>query len=351
MLLFYFEIDNNVDAGHLTNVIEESDTINEDTNSMHKVNITDDDDVAIAVCSKNDTPKNIVYNIKLEPVDDDNTSTRYLKKKQSKTSKSPTSEKQDVLNREEIFTRNDEKYACELCKNDENIVNYDCRTIGLHLKSVHDVKLYFCDICGNDFRRRSDLNDHLDEHITTTEDGCFTCEVCHRVFSNLRLFRIHKRLHYATPKTWECDVCLKKYSSKNLLDEHLNMHTGLRPWKCNHCEKDFASKYTLSAHQKTHDNRPRPFKCSTCMKSFYSGQNLIQHEKTHLGIKPHQCEKCDKCFSTQHNLEVHKIIHSGFKPFICRTCGKAFARRAEIRDHERVHSGEKPFKVRYIINN
>lgn len=308
-------IDANVDAGHFTNIIVESDTGAEieNTNSIEIVNNSDN----IELSNKPEKPKNIVYNIKLESVEDEDSKSRYLKKKQFKSSKpSSAAETYDSLLREDIFTRNDDIFTCELCKYESVDNNYDCRSIGIHLKTAHDVKLYFCDICGNDFRRRSDLNDHLDEHITKTEDGCFTCEVCQRVFHNLRLFRIHKRLHYATPKTWECDVCNKKYSSKNLLDEHLNMHTGARPHKCLHCDKDFASKYTLSAHQKTHDNRPRPFKCSTCSKSFYSGQNLMQHEKTHLGIKPHQCEKCDKCFSTQHNLEVHKIIHSGFKPLV-----------------------------------
>jgi uncharacterized Zn-finger protein len=62
-------------------------------------------------------------------------------------------------------------------------------------------------------------------------------------------FRLNKtKLH-------ECAVCKKKYSSKMLLTEHMNLHTGTRPYACSVCGKTFASKYTHQAHLKTHSVR------------------------------------------------------------------------------------------------
>ncbi|CAG4980418.1 unnamed protein product [Colias eurytheme] len=145
-------------------------------------------------------------------------------------------------------------------------------------------------------------------------------------------------------KTHECNVCKKKFSSRLLLNEHTNTHTGKRPYPCEICNKSFASRYTQQSHLKTHLERPRPFKCNQCGKSFFTQHNLHHHEKIHSGTKDFVCNVCGKAFGTQHNLEVHGVVHSGKKPFVCSVCEKAFARRAEVRDHMRIHTGERPFE-------
>ncbi|XP_017770219.1 PREDICTED: zinc finger protein 37-like isoform X2 [Nicrophorus vespilloides] len=252
--------------------------------------------------------------------------------------------KEEVI-QEDMVSREGDLYTCLLCEGDETVCG-ESKAITQHIKVAHDARIYICDVCGDDFKKRTDLSLHLDEHVAT-EEGDFQCEVCNRIFSNLRLFRIHKRMHYPQNKAWACDRCGKKYSSKNLLEEHMNTHTGLRPYICQLCGKDFASKYTFKAHEKTHEVRPRPFQCQQCHKSFLSQQNLTQHERTHTGIKEFSCHLCDKQFGSAHNLEVHSIVHTGYKPFICGLCGKAFARKAEIRDHERTHTGERPYQCEF----
>ncbi|XP_012265939.1 zinc finger protein ZFP2-like isoform X2 [Athalia rosae] len=247
---------------------------------------------------------------------------------------------------EQLVERDGSMYTCLLCTNDEEKAVGDAKAITAHLKNVHDARLYICDICSMEFRKRNELSIHLDDHVAN-EEGDFQCEVCNRIFSNLRLFRIHKRVHYPQAKSWPCETCGKRYSSRNLLEEHINTHTGVRPYACETCGKDFASKYTYKAHVKTHEVRPRPFECRQCNKTFLSQQNLNQHERTHNGLKEYVCHQCGKAFGSPHNLEVHNIVHTGYKPYICRICGKAFARKAEIRDHERTHTGEKPYQCEF----
>lgn len=243
-----------------------------------------------------------------------------------------------------IVSKDGNDYTCLICDSEPFVG--DRKTIITHIKTLHNLRLYICDVCGLDFRKRNELSAHLDEHVEM-EEGDFQCEICNRIFSNLRLFRIHKRMHAPQHKAWECQECGKKYSSKNLLDEHRNMHSGVRPYVCEKCGKDFASKYTFKAHEKTHEARPRPYLCGQCPKTFLSQQNLSQHERTHLGIKEYSCHLCGKQFGSAHNLEVHSIVHTGYKPFGCSLCGKAFARKAEIRDHERTHTGERPFQCEF----
>ncbi|XP_018333812.1 endothelial zinc finger protein induced by tumor necrosis factor alpha [Agrilus planipennis] len=244
-----------------------------------------------------------------------------------------------------VVSREGDLYTCLLCDGEQTVCGA-AKAIIQHVRSTHDSRLYICDVCGQDFRKRNELSLHLDEHVAT-EEGDFQCEICNRIFSNLRLFRIHRRMHYPQNKAWTCDICGKRYSSKNLLEEHINTHTGNRPYICSLCGKDFASKYTFKAHEKTHEVRPRPFQCQQCNKSFLSQQNLTQHERTHSGVKEFACHICGKQFGSAHNLEVHSIVHTGYKPFICGLCGKAFARKAEIRDHERTHTGERPYQCEF----
>lgn len=245
-----------------------------------------------------------------------------------------------VSSSKRLFIRDGMRFRCAMCDTN-NVVIYDTKTIAIHLKTDHNERVYVCSICGLDFRKRTPYNEHMDEHISGTKDGVYECELCQTAYTDVRLFRAHKKTHSSNMKIWTCKDCNKNYSSKNLLDEHRNMHTGDRPYKCPHCVKDFASKYTLTAHMKIHYDRKRPYECTECGKSFFSNQNLMQHERTHTGIKEYECDVCHKKFGTPHNLDVHKIVHTGYKPFVCRTCGKGFARRAEIKDHERTHTGER----------
>ncbi|XP_073987260.1 uncharacterized protein [Rhodnius prolixus] len=244
-----------------------------------------------------------------------------------------------------IVSRNGKVYTCLLCSAEEKVQG-DAKAIISHMRETHNIRLYICDMCGMEFLKRTELSAHFDQHVAT-EEGDFQCDICNRVFNNLRLFRVHKRMHQPQPKNHICEICGKGFLSRNTLEEHMNVHTGTRPYKCNDCGKDFASKYSARAHEKTHTERPRPYKCSQCNKSFITEQNLLQHERTHVAVRSYSCQVCGKSFSSGRNLEVHCVVHTGYKPFICRMCGKAFARKAEIRDHERTHTGEKPYQCEF----
>ncbi|XP_072761012.1 uncharacterized protein [Anoplolepis gracilipes] len=281
----------------------------------------------------------------LEELNDNSSEPSTIQNYKKKLKKNKINTKVENI-QEQIVLRDESSYSCLLCTDEKERVTADAKTIIAHMKDVHDARLYICDVCGQDFRKRNELSLHLDDHVAK-EEGDFQCEICNRIFSNLRLFRIHKRIHYPQVKSWPCDTCGKRYSSKNLLEEHMNTHIGVRPYVCGTCNKDFASKYTYKAHVKTHEVRPRPFECTQCNKTFLNQQNLNQHERTHNGVKEHVCHQCGKAFGSPHNLEVHNIVHTGYKPYICRICGKAFARKAEIRDHERTHTGEKPYQCEF----
>ena len=80
-----------------------------------------------------------------------------------------------------------------------------------HLKKVHNITSHVCDICGANFKKRTELSEHLEDHLQTNQNGEFQCTTCNRIFKNLRLYRIHKRMHYSNVKTFSCEQCHKKF--------------------------------------------------------------------------------------------------------------------------------------------
>ncbi|XP_068624326.1 uncharacterized protein [Battus philenor] len=219
-----------------------------------------------------------------------------------------------------IISYEDGQFKCLICEKNDNKDDSqftEAAAAAQHARLVHDARVHVCGLCGAVMRKKADYLAHLDKHSGKPQ-----------VDRN---------------KVHECTICKKKYNSRQILTEHMNVHSGERPHRCSVCDKTFASKYTYQSHLKTHLDRPRPFKCSQCGKSFLTQQNLTQHLKTHSGVKDFICKVCGKAFGTQHNLEVHGVVHSGNRPFVCGVCGKAFARRAEVRDHMRIHTGERPF--------
>ncbi|XP_060867165.1 zinc finger protein 234-like [Metopolophium dirhodum] len=266
-------------------------------------------------------------------------------KKQKMAKSSLKKKTPEILIPQMLVHHDGDVYTCLLCSVD-NKFTADARGIVIHAKNVHQIKLFICDICGQEFLKRPELMKHL-EHHANSEDGNFVCDICSRVFTNVRMFRVHKKMHMPQSKNHTCETCGRQFASRNTLEEHNNTHTGVRPYRCEICGKDFTSKYTFKAHEKVHTNRERNFTCINCGKAFLTEQNLIHHERTHSGLKNYVCQKCGKAFGTARNLEVHYVVHTGYKPFICRMCGKAFARKAEIRDHERIHTGEKPYQCEF----
>ena len=50
-----------------------------------------------------------------------------------------------------------------------------------------ELETFPCDICGKEFYKRNKLNEHMKVH-----EGETTCDLCHKVFSNVGTMRKHK---------------------------------------------------------------------------------------------------------------------------------------------------------------
>ena len=49
----------------------------------------------------------------------------------------------------------------------------------------------------------------------------------------------------------KCDRCPKGFADKNRLDDHMNVHLGIKPWSCDKCGQTFVNDSNRRAHIKS----------------------------------------------------------------------------------------------------
>lgn len=92
------------------------------------------------------------------------------------------------------------------------------------------------------------------------------------------------------------------------------------------------------------NNKMRTFPCDKCTKKFTSNASLQNHRNIHLGVRNHICKLCNKAFLRKRELDRHSVVHTGMKPFECQICRKRFSRKDKLVRHVRIHSDEKMFR-------
>ncbi|XP_068087133.1 zinc finger protein OZF-like, partial [Anabrus simplex] len=199
---------------------------------------------------------------------------------------------------------------------------------------------YFrCNICGEFFSHKVNLNRHMRTH---TRDNKHWCNVCDKSFREEVHLILHMRTHTGE-KPHFCNVCSKSYSLKCVLTRHMRNHTGQKPHCCDVCGKSFSQKYHLGDHMRTHTGE-KPHLCNVCSKSYSLKGTLTRHMRIHTGQKPHWCNVCGKFFIQKNHLGDHMRTHTGEKPHLCNVCSKSFSLKGTLTCHMRTHMGQKPHR-------
>ena len=223
------------------------------------------------------------------------------------------------------------EFKCSIC---EKVLVSNC-ALRDHMNGHNGLKPYKCQKCDKCFAARGSLKEHMQVHRGMT----FPCDKCGKIFYAKKQMVRHWKNHPAdyVPKSQKhqeckCDICGKVFSYLKSLNDHINIHKGLKPYKCDLCDKSYSVEASLQDHKIKH--RAKEFPCRYCGKFLPSQKKLRKHVKCH-GEKileqaneelKHKCEECGRLFYSPFNLKQHiKQIHMAvvkMDQYICQVCGK-----------------------------
>ncbi|XP_071757750.2 uncharacterized protein LOC139913594 [Centroberyx gerrardi] len=209
-----------------------------------------------------------------------------------------------------------------------------------HLSTTHfEKKFYECDLCKRVFTDLKVCEWHVEWHKRTL--GNFVCESCGRIFSLQKSLTRHrnKKCH----RSYNCTDCTKSFTRKNALLKHSFSHLGLLPYTCIRCR----SHFRLAKLYRQHKCEPQRIHCVACLRVFLSQADFQKHKKDtgcwgHQGPKGDEirCLECGQSFATAEELKKHAGAHQ--KVLTCAECGKGFRSALLLMSHMGGHAGQTP---------
>eukprot|EP00064_Thunnus_orientalis_P003196 superscaffoldBa00000254_g3205 len=225
------------------------------------------------------------------------------------------------------------EHKCPFC----NKLHASKKTLAKHVRRFHPDHIqefltkrkrksegWKCAICLKSFTRRPHLQEHM---ILHTQDRPFKCSFCDEHFKS-RFARLkHQEKYHLGP--FPCEICGRQFNDTGNRKRHIECtHGGKRKWTCYVCGKSVRERYKTAVHQ-----------CEVCKKEFKGKSSLEMHFRTHSGEKPHRCPECDQTFRIKKTLTKHMVIHSDARPFNCPHCSATFKRKDKLKYHvDHVHS-------------
>lgn len=108
-------------------------------------------------------------------------------------------------------------------------------------------------------------------------------------------------------KSFECDVCGELYRSKHNLDHHLCQGQQIT---CEYCPEICQSTAGIQQHVQIHGDSLFSFKCGRCEQTFNMETLFIWHNMKHERTQ-FTCEICSKHFKLRNTWSNHiRIVHS-----------------------------------------
>lgn len=128
------------------------------------------------------------------------------------------------------------------------------------------------------------------------------CEHCGRHFQTPSgLIKHNQTKHLSTNQSYPCDECPKKFANMIALKSHKSNTHKIENSTCPICHKIYKNRMLLRLHSRFHDESKRIFKCEYCPEKagFFTKSDLKKHIRSHFGEKPYSCNfsQCEKRYA------------------------------------------------------
>ena len=183
-----------------------------------------------------------------------------------------------------------------------------------------------CEVCNKSFVNHRVLKIHRRRH---TGERPYVCTLCDGRFAQMNTLVGHMATHDQAQHV--CEVCGRVYSQLRVLKNHMKYHTGERERK----RQNLFSEYKVNVNLSPGTAKPKTmFQCDICLKLFTTGNQLAVHRRIHTGERPYVCKICGQGFRQKITLKDHETTHISGKPFECDKCGSKFKQRRILRRHQ-----------------
>lgn len=174
--------------------------------------------------------------------------------------------------------------------------------------------------CSKTFACQSNLNDHINVHMGIKP---FTCEICQKSFACKRYLRSHTQSHGSPVR---CEQCGKLFTRKYKLKVHLEKYC-LKTYKCSSCLRIYQKRGCYEKHKKT------------CGRQLDREQVWFKAPRERKPTKIFTCEICRAEYSGKRNLVAHVRARHENVRFKCKFCEKVFVYNcSRVKHMKRVHS-------------
>ncbi|XP_026743959.1 gastrula zinc finger protein XlCGF57.1-like isoform X6 [Trichoplusia ni] len=232
------------------------------------------------------------------------------------------------------FSLSDEGMSCLDC-------GQEFRFFGPLLKHSHKFhnkyKTYLCEICGQGFIAKANVDSHI-KNVHSFKNR--QCQKCDKVFRSPYALEIHRERTHKT-EMLKCPKCPEILASKYLKKRHLALVHDVKKlqFHCDECDKVYTMKSKLVEHKLRTHLKQKTVECEICGFKVFNNELLKRHMVRHDDSRPYSCEFCKKSFQRKKTLEVHTRIHTNDRRYACKECGRAFVQVTSWKLHMRVHHG------------
>ncbi|XP_055376225.1 transcription factor grauzone-like [Condylostylus longicornis] len=166
------------------------------------------------------------------------------------------------------------KFKCNYVDCDKIYPNRE--KLNSHIHRVHKIKIKVCDSCGKILN-----SDHFHEHMRKHSDvgnKKVECHICN-LFFDKKYIKTHIKNHEEANMDHICPTCGKKSPNRRALYKHVyTVHRLTKSHPCTVCKKSFKSKELLTQHMPVHTGENN-FKCPFCDRLFKFNSNLADHKR------------------------------------------------------------------------